>query len=96
MRISYTVASFGQSAVSAFASIIPFLEDEYVVQEGKNDQDLLNLSVMPTLTQGLSNLALVPLALAIGRRPVYLFANVLFLVAVIVAANSTSYDQHLG
>lgn len=91
-----TVASFGQSAVSAFSSIIPFLEDEYVIQEGKNDQDLLNLSVMPTLTQGLSNLVLVPLALAIGRRPVYLFANTVFLLAVILAANCQNYNQHLA
>ena len=90
------VASFGQSAVSAFSAIIPFLEDEYTVQEGKNDQDLLNLSVMPTLTQGLSNLALGPLALAIGRRPVYLGANVLFLLACILAANCNSYEQHLA
>ena len=93
--LACAVASFGQSAVSAFATIIPFLEDEYTVQEGKNDQDMLNLSVMPTLTQGLSNLALVPLALAIGRRPVYLGANVIFLLACILAANCTSYNQHL-
>lgn len=89
-------ASFGQSAVSAFAAIIPFLEDEYAIQEGKNEQDLLNLSVMPTLTQGLSNLVLLPLALAIGRRPVYLFINTVFILAVILAANCTSYDQHLA
>lgn len=51
---------------------------------------------MPTLTQGLSNLVLVPLALAIGRRPVYLFANTVFLLAVILAANCQNYSQHLA
>ena len=89
-------ASFGQSAVSAFATLQPFIEDEYIEQEGKNDKDILNLSVMPTLTQGLSNLALGPLVIAFGRRPVYLFANFLMILSCILAANNTNFEQHLA
>lgn len=89
-------ASFGQSAVSSFSAILDFLEKEYMESEGKSEQDILNLSVMPTLTQGLANLALGPLALAIGRRPVYLAANIILLLAMILAANNHTYEQHLA
>lgn len=89
-------ASFGQSAVSAFASLEPFLTDEYEA-EGKSPQDILNLSVMPTLTQGLANLGLGVLALAFGRRPIYLGANFVLVLAIfLAAAANTNYEQHLA
>ena len=38
----------------------------------------------------------MPLALAIGRRPVYLFSLLLLIAASVWAANAKSYNEHLG
>lgn len=50
----------------------------------------------PTMFMGIGNLTLMPLAVAIGRRPVYLFSCVLMTAAAIGAAYVKNYNQHLG
>lgn len=53
---------------------------------------LTELSLMLCDKQGLGDLILIPLALAIGRRPVYLFSGALLFIACIIASQNTSYE----
>ena len=45
---------------------------------------------------GVGNLICMPLALAIGRRPVYLFSLIILIVAAVWAGYAKSYGEHLG
>jgi len=45
---------------------------------------------------GVGNLVCMPIALAVGRRPVYLFSLVLLIAASILAAYSKDYTWQLG
>lgn len=45
---------------------------------------------------GLGDLVLIPLALAVGRRPVYLLSGAILFVGCIVASQNTNYDYHLA
>lgn len=46
--------------------------------------------------QGIGNLVFMPIALAIGRRPVFIFSCALLFISCIVASQNTSYEYHLG
>jgi MFS family permease len=54
------------------------------------------LSSLPLLVNGISSYLLVPLSIAIGRRPVLLFAGVLAWTGGFWAGFSTSLDSHLA
>lgn len=54
------------------------------------------LGSLPVLMIGLSNLVLIPLASAVGRRPVILTCGVLAVVGCIWSGNSQSLDSHLS
>lgn len=45
---------------------------------------------------GVGNLICMPLALAVGRRPIYLLSVVILIVAAIWAAYAKNYGSHLG
>ncbi len=46
--------------------------------------------------QGIGNLIFVPLALAIGRRPVFLWSCALLFTGAIIASQNTNYTYHLA
>lgn len=50
----------------------------------------------PTLFMGLGNFIGMPLALALGRRPVFLGATALIVAMCILCATAKSYEMHLG
>lgn len=50
----------------------------------------------PSLFMGLGNLVGMPLALAVGRRPVYLGSCIVMLVASVLCVTQKSYPWHLG
>lgn len=54
------------------------------------------LGSMPVLVIGVANLALVPLATAIGRRPVILVCGVIAVAGAVWAGHSWSLDSHIG
>ncbi|KXX80830.1 hypothetical protein MMYC01_201868 [Madurella mycetomatis] len=54
------------------------------------------LATIPLLSNGIASYFFVPLSIAIGRRPVLLFAGVCAWVGGLVAATSTSLDAHLA
>lgn len=50
----------------------------------------------PTMFMGVGNLVCMPLALAIGRRPVYLASCLILILGGVLAAYSKDYEMHLG
>lgn len=50
----------------------------------------------PTMFMGVGNLICMPLALAVGRRVVYLGSLIVMIIGGLLAAYSTSYNMHLG
>ncbi|OBT64191.1 hypothetical protein VE03_06877 [Pseudogymnoascus sp. 23342-1-I1] len=58
-------------------------------------QQINMLSSIPVLVVGLSNYILVPVSVAIGRRPVLIFCGILAWVCAIWAGFSTSLTSHL-
>ncbi|TPX08025.1 uncharacterized protein E0L32_010225 [Thyridium curvatum] len=66
------------------------------VSEGRTVADITHLMTYPTLFMGIGNFVGMPLALAIGRRPVYLGSCVVMLVACVLCATQKSYEWHLA
>ncbi|KAK4054340.1 hypothetical protein OIO90_003573 [Microbotryomycetes sp. JL221] len=85
----------GLTVVSAAGSLISFFLQDYI-EAGKGYQDIVRLITIPTLSMGVSNFLFMPVALAIGRRPVYIGSCVILVVACIVASFNTSYEYHLA
>ena len=50
----------------------------------------------PTLFMGIGNLIGMPLALAIGRRPVFLFSTLILVLSGGLCAGQQSYTWHLA
>lgn len=55
-----------------------------------------DLMTYPTLFMGLGNVVAVPLAEAVGRRPVFLTSALILTVGSIWCAASTSLDSHIA
>lgn len=54
------------------------------------------LMTYPTMFMGVGNLICMPLAMAIGRRPVYLASLVILVAGGVLAAYAKDYNWHLG
>lgn len=54
------------------------------------------LAALPVLMIGVSNLVLVPFAIAVGRRPVLLITGVIAICGAVWAGESQSIGSHLG
>jgi MFS family permease len=50
----------------------------------------------PTMFMGIGNLVCMPLALVVGRRPVFLGSCLILILGGILAAYSRDYEMHLG
>ena len=50
----------------------------------------------PTMFMGVGNLICMPLALAVGRRPVFLASCLILVLGGVLAAYSKDYEMHLG
>ena len=50
----------------------------------------------PTLFMGIGNIIGMPLALAVGRRPVFLLSCIVLVIACILCATQKSYEWHLA
>lgn len=58
--------------------------------------DITRLITIPTLSMGVGNFLFMPIALAIGRRPVYLFSCALLFISCIIAGFNNNYRYHLA
>lgn len=92
----FGVTGFGvvQSTPLFFGEIIP----EYMkATRGKfHPSNISQLASYPSLCMGIGNFLFVPLSMAVGRRAVFLFNNVLMLAAIIWAAKSVDFTSHLA
>jgi predicted MFS family arabinose efflux permease len=50
----------------------------------------------PSMFMGVGNLICMPLALAIGRRPIYLMSLIILIAAAVWAAYAKDYKEHLS
>lgn len=65
-------------------------------EAGATYADITALMTYPSMFMGVGCLFGTPLALAIGRRPVFLGSLVLLIIAAILAAYAKDYNMHLG
>ncbi|KAF5671098.1 HOL1 [Fusarium circinatum] len=64
--------------------------------QGYGPSEIAFLLTLPSLCVGLGNFIILPVALAYGRRPVFLISTVVLLAATICSAAQNSYDGHLA
>ncbi|KAK1492920.1 hypothetical protein CCUS01_13916 [Colletotrichum cuscutae] len=86
-------SSMGLSTASGLGAILHEFFAMYGPQ-GYSSEDIVLLITIPTLCIGLGNYIILPLALAYGRRPVFLGFMVILLIATIAAALQNSYNGH--
>jgi hypothetical protein len=89
------VSSLGLSLVSGFGGLLAFYIPIYA-SAGATYEDITALMTFPSMFMGVGCLVGMPLALAIGRRPVYLGSLVILVVAAVLAAYAKDYTWHLG
>ena len=89
------VASLALSLVSGFGGLLAFYIPIYAA-EGATYADITALMTYPSMFMGIGCLIGTPLALAIGRRPVYLGSLLLLIGSAVLAAFSRNYEWHLG
>ncbi|EUC43019.1 hypothetical protein COCMIDRAFT_7490 [Bipolaris oryzae ATCC 44560] len=85
----------GLSIAGGLGAILNVFFQMYVPQ-GYTADEIVFLITLPTLCIGLGNYIILPLALAYGRRPVFLISMVILLAATIAAAVQNSYNGHLA
>lgn len=78
---------------SGLGSVAPEL---YALYHNDNPKRISDLLTYPTLFMGIGNLLSMPLANAIGRRPVFLFSLLLLTVSGIWCACSKSLTSHIA
>lgn len=65
-------------------------------EAGATYADISALMTYPSLFMGIGNLFGVPLAIAIGRRPVFLGSQILLIITALLCAYAKDYNWHLG
>ena len=58
--------------------------------------DITALMTYPSMFMGVGNLICMPLALAVGRRPVFLLSLLVLIASSVWAAYARNYNEHLG
>lgn len=76
---------------SSFGAILPVIYEEY-----GHDSRINDLVTFPALFIGLGNFIFVPIAHAIGRRPVYLFSLTMLVLCCLWCAKSKSLSSHIA
>jgi MFS family permease len=89
------VSSLGLSLVSGFGGLLGFYIPEYA-EHGADYADITALMTYPSMFMGVGCLTCMPLALSIGRRPVYLGSLVILVFGAFLAAEAKNYNFHLG
>jgi MFS family permease len=81
--------------VSGFGGLLGFYIPVYAAA-GATYEDITALMTYPSMFMGVGCLIGMPLALAVGRRPVYLGSMIVLLVGSLLAAYAKDYNWHLG
>ncbi|KAK2729802.1 major facilitator superfamily transporter [Colletotrichum kahawae] len=85
----------GVCLITALSALIVYIMPDYD-REGITPDQISNLFTFPNLFLGLGNLVFMPIAVAVGRRPVILASNVLLFLAAVLCATNRNYYWHLG
>ncbi|TLD04524.1 uncharacterized protein PgNI_11940 [Pyricularia grisea] len=88
-------SSSGLTLVTALGALIVYIKPEYE-QAGVTDEQISSLLTYPNLLLGIGNLVSMPLAVAIGRRPVLLVSTIGVVVGAVLCATNTSFAGHLA
>lgn len=88
-------SSLGLALVSGFGGLLTWYIPIYAAA-GATYADITALMTYPSMFMGVGNLICMPLALAIGRRPVYLLSLLILIASAIWAAYAKTYNAHLG
>lgn len=81
--------------VSAFGALLAYYAPEYE-KAGYSYNTIENLVSYSNLFMGFGNLIFVPLAMAIGRRPVFLLNSILAILGGVLASQAKTFDWHMG
>jgi len=76
---------------SGITAILPIVQAEYGGDPKTND-----LVTWPAFFMGVGNLLAIPVALAVGRRPVYLMSTIVLAFGCLWCAKSTSLASHIA
>ncbi|RSL56839.1 hypothetical protein CEP53_006684 [Fusarium sp. AF-6] len=87
-------STLGLSLVSGFGGLLGFYWEEYEA-EGYGDADMTALITYPTLFMGIGNLFGIPIAIAIGRRMVFLVSSAILLIGAVLCGTAKNYAWHL-
>ncbi|RMY72413.1 hypothetical protein D0863_04519 [Hortaea werneckii] len=91
--------TFGLSITQGLGGLLTFYLPEYS-EAGATYADITALMTYPTMIggrfMGVGNLICMPIALAVGRRPLYLFSLALLIASSVLAAYAKDYNWHLG
>ncbi|KAK2012465.1 major facilitator superfamily transporter [Colletotrichum eremochloae] len=90
-----TFASIGLIQVSGLGALLVYFIPEYAA-EGRGYDDISHLMTYPSLFMGIGNLIGMPLALAIGRRPVFLGSCALAVLGSVLCGVQKGYNSHLA
>ncbi|KAF1951960.1 MFS general substrate transporter [Byssothecium circinans] len=91
--IVYAVS--GLCLVTALGALIVFFLDDYE-KEGITQAQISGLLTYPSLFLGVGNILSMPLAIAIGRRPVLLLSLLFLFISGILCATNQSFAWHLA
>ncbi|TKY87857.1 hypothetical protein EX895_003438 [Sporisorium graminicola] len=89
----------GLGIVSGFGGLLGFYIPEYA-SIGKGYKEISYMLSLPNLTMGIGNLIGMPLAVAVGRRSVFLGATAIMCISIALCASAgtsgSHYNLHLG
>ncbi|GKT86546.1 MFS transporter [Colletotrichum tofieldiae] len=85
----------GLCLLTALSVLIVFIMPDYE-REGITPDQISNLFTVPSLFLGIGNLVSMPVAVAVGRRPVMLVSTMLLFMSAVLCATNRNYHWHLG
>ncbi|KAJ0168341.1 putative MFS-type transporter [Colletotrichum tanaceti] len=85
----------GLCLLTALSALIVYMMPDYQ-REGVTPDQISNLFTVPNLILGIGNLVSMPIAVAVGRRPVMLASTVLLFMSAVLCATNRNYYWHLG
>ncbi|TQN63828.1 hypothetical protein CSHISOI_11463, partial [Colletotrichum shisoi] len=81
--------------LTALSALIVYMMPDYQ-REGITPDQISNLFTVPNLLLGIGNLVSMPIAMAVGRRPVMLASTVLLFMSAVLCATNRNYWQLEG
>ncbi|KAF2188865.1 MFS general substrate transporter [Zopfia rhizophila CBS 207.26] len=85
----------GLCLVTALGALIVYFIPEYK-KAGITDAQISGLQTYPSLFLGVGNVVSMPLAIAIGRRPVLLLSLLLLFISGVLCATNRNFEWHLA